>query len=167
MAESLVLQAALLLAQFFDQSIHRISRYDVCDFICWSMFDGRNQEHLTTQELHELECFVEDLEYRLSLKLHGQKTDEDANEFPNDDANTCPPATLDNPVTTFTPTGTLQRDVIVKPMATFTPTKDDVSNLDEETTSSASDASGTSGRPRPKKRMLIVNADLTLLLIHP
>ena len=58
---------------FFDQPIERISRYDVCDFICWAMFDGRNQEHLTTHELHELECFLEDFEYRISLKLYGAR----------------------------------------------------------------------------------------------
>lgn len=60
---------------FFDQPIEDISRYDICDFICWSMFDGRNQEHLTTEELHDLECFLEDIEYRVSLQLYGE-TDE-------------------------------------------------------------------------------------------
>eukprot|EP00980_Cylindrotheca_fusiformis_P027687 scaffold22210_cov122-Cylindrotheca_fusiformis.AAC.1 len=56
---------------FFDEPIENISRYDVCDFTCWSMFDGRNQEHLTTLELHELESFVEEMEYRISIQLYG------------------------------------------------------------------------------------------------
>jgi hypothetical protein len=56
---------------FFDEPIGNISRYDVCDFFCWCMFDGRNQEHLTLLELHELESFVEEIEYRISIQLHG------------------------------------------------------------------------------------------------
>jgi hypothetical protein len=78
---------------FFDQRIEDISRYDVIDFICWSMFDSRNQEHLTTEELHDLECFLEDIEYRISLQLHGaideneqsfvSVADEDGNENDN------------------------------------------------------------------------------------
>lgn len=61
---------------FFDQPIENISRYDVCDFLCWSMFDGRNQEHLTLEELTDLEDFVEDLEYYISLKRFGPKGDQ-------------------------------------------------------------------------------------------
>ena len=52
-------------------SIESLSLYDIYDFLCWALFDGRNQEHLTTHELNDLEGFVEDLEYRLSLQLHG------------------------------------------------------------------------------------------------
>lgn len=63
--------ASFISGWFFDQPIEKISRYDVCDFLCWSLFDGRNQEHLTTDELHDLEYFLEDLEYQISLKLHG------------------------------------------------------------------------------------------------
>jgi hypothetical protein len=55
-------------------SFDSISRYDIFDFICWAMFDARNQEHLTTQELQDLESFVEDLEYRISLHLYGEAT---------------------------------------------------------------------------------------------
>jgi hypothetical protein len=62
---------------FFDQPIENISRYDVCDFLCWSMFDGRNQEHLTLEELTDLEDFVEDLEYYISLKRFGPKGGQD------------------------------------------------------------------------------------------
>merc|ERR1712032_564415 len=58
-------------------SIDSISLYDILDFLCWAMFDGRNQEHLTTQELDDLECFVEDLEYRVSLHLYGIAVEED------------------------------------------------------------------------------------------
>jgi hypothetical protein len=58
-------------------SVEDISRYDIFDFICWAMFDGRNQEHLTTQELQDLESFVEDMEYRISLTLYGVVVDED------------------------------------------------------------------------------------------
>jgi hypothetical protein len=50
-----------------------ISRYDIFDFICWAMFDGRNQEHLTSQELQDLEALVEDLEYRVGLHLYGEE----------------------------------------------------------------------------------------------
>jgi hypothetical protein len=70
---------------FFDQPIENISRYDVCDFLCWCMFDGRNQEHLTLEELTDLEDFVEDLEYYISLKRFGAKEDQvdedDENQF--------------------------------------------------------------------------------------
>jgi hypothetical protein len=59
--------------------IESISRYDIFDFICWAMFDGRNQEHLTTQELQDLEFFVEDLEYRISLQLYGEETGSSSN----------------------------------------------------------------------------------------
>jgi len=57
-------------------SIESISRYDIFDFLCWAMFDGRNQEHLTTQEFQDLEGFVEDLEYRISLHLYGAKEED-------------------------------------------------------------------------------------------
>ncbi|KAL3921024.1 MAG: hypothetical protein SGILL_002971 [Bacillariaceae sp.] len=59
--------------------IESISRYDIFDFICWAMFDGRNQEHLTSQELQDLEAFVEDLEYHISLQLYGEETTSSSN----------------------------------------------------------------------------------------
>lgn len=65
---------------FFDEPIENISRYDVCDFFCWCMFDGRNQEHLTTLELHELESFVEDIEYRISIQLYGAQPENENGE---------------------------------------------------------------------------------------
>jgi hypothetical protein len=68
-------------------TIESISRYDIFDFICWAMFDGRNQEHLTTQELQDLESFVEDLEYRISLHLYGVKQEpETPSTLPDDTA---------------------------------------------------------------------------------
>jgi hypothetical protein len=74
---------AFLSGWFFDQDIKKISRYDVCDFLCWSMFDGRNQEHLTIEELEDLECFVEDLEYSISIHLHGtEEQSENENDLP-------------------------------------------------------------------------------------
>ena len=64
---------------FLDRpSIESISLYDVYDFICWAMFDGRNQEHLTADELNDLEGFVEDLEYRISLQLYGVAEEEES-----------------------------------------------------------------------------------------
>jgi hypothetical protein len=61
-------------------SIDSISIYDILDFLCWAMFDGRNQEHLTTQELNDLEGFVEDLEYRISIHLYGNAVEEEKEE---------------------------------------------------------------------------------------
>ncbi|CAJ1934807.1 unnamed protein product [Cylindrotheca closterium] len=66
---------AFISGWFFDESIENISRYDVCDFLCWCMFDGRNQEHLTSLEYHELESLVEDIEYRISIQLYGAQTE--------------------------------------------------------------------------------------------
>lgn len=62
---------------FFDEPIENISKYDVRDFCAWSMFEGRHQEHLTTRELRQLEDFVEEAEYRISLHLYGAATEDD------------------------------------------------------------------------------------------
>lgn len=63
---------------FLDRpSIESIRLYDIYDFICWALFDGRNQEHLTTDELNDLEGYVDDLEYRISLQLYGISEEED------------------------------------------------------------------------------------------
>lgn len=56
---------------FFDQTHENISRYDVRDFVAWSMFEGRNQEHLTGEELSQLEDFVEELENRIGIQIFG------------------------------------------------------------------------------------------------
>lgn len=56
---------------FFDQPIDKIRRFDVFDFLAWSMFEGRHQEHLTTAEVQQLESFVDEVEYRISLQFYG------------------------------------------------------------------------------------------------
>jgi len=58
---------------FFDVPLENISRYDVRDFLCWSLFEGRNQEHLTGDELEQRESFLEELEDRLSYHVYGQE----------------------------------------------------------------------------------------------
>lgn len=60
---------------FFDAPLDAISRYDVRDFLCWSLFEGRNQEHLTGEELQQLEGFLEELEDRLSYHIYGEAED--------------------------------------------------------------------------------------------
>ncbi|KAL7580193.1 hypothetical protein ACA910_012943 [Epithemia clementina (nom. ined.)] len=66
---------------FFDEPITKISRYDVCDYLAWSMFEGRHQEHLTTAEHCQLEAFLEEMEHRISLLLDGPlDSDEDSDE---------------------------------------------------------------------------------------
>jgi hypothetical protein len=62
---------------FFDAPLEAISRYDVLDFLCWSLFEGRNQEHLTGYELEQLEGFLEKLEERLSYHLYGENEEEE------------------------------------------------------------------------------------------
>jgi hypothetical protein len=62
---------------FFDCDIESITKYDVRDFCAWSMFEGRHQEHLTTSELRQLEDFVEEAEYRVSLQLYGEAEDQE------------------------------------------------------------------------------------------
>jgi len=61
---------------FFDHDCREISAYDVRDFVAWSMFEGRHQEHLTEAELEQLEDFVEELQHRISLELYGAASDE-------------------------------------------------------------------------------------------
>ena len=52
------------------------------------MFDGRSLEHVTDAESHELESFIEDLEYLISLKLHGaREVVEDAGSGKENDPN--------------------------------------------------------------------------------
>ena len=68
--------AALITGWFFDQPIHKISRYDAREFITWCMFEGRNQEHLTGQELRQLHDFLHQLELSISLHWYGAKEEE-------------------------------------------------------------------------------------------
>lgn len=70
---------------FFDESIDNISKYDIRDFIAWSMFEGRHQEHLTEAEVRQLEEFVEEVEQRISLHLYGQVEDGDTTEEGDED----------------------------------------------------------------------------------
>jgi len=66
---------------FFDESVDAISAYDIRDFVAWSMFEGRHQEHLTAQEVRQMEDFCQELQYRISLELYGVKEeDEDDDE---------------------------------------------------------------------------------------
>ena len=65
---------------FFDENIDNITRYDIFDFVCWSMFDGRNQEHLTLEEERELEDFIDELEMIVSLHLYGTKDETEIEE---------------------------------------------------------------------------------------
>ena len=58
---------------FFDQPLEGISKYDVRDFIAWSMFEGRNLEHLTLEELEQLDDFVDEIEWRISLHMYGME----------------------------------------------------------------------------------------------
>ena len=58
---------------FFHCSLECISRYDICDFLTWFMFETRHQEHLTNEELQQLEQFVQHLEHRIGLQLYGSR----------------------------------------------------------------------------------------------
>jgi pimeloyl-ACP methyl ester carboxylesterase len=56
---------------FFDQPLENISKHDMRDFMAWSMFEGRRLEHLTGEETNQLEEFVDEIEWRISLHLYG------------------------------------------------------------------------------------------------
>jgi Predicted hydrolases or acyltransferases (alpha/beta hydrolase superfamily) len=56
---------------FFDEKLENITRYDICDFLAWCMFESRNQEHLTNQETEQLHDMVHKIEYCLSIHLYG------------------------------------------------------------------------------------------------
>lgn len=61
---------------FFDEPLENVSKYDLRDFICWALFEGRNQEHLTVEELHQLDEFVDEMEWSISLYLYGTEDEE-------------------------------------------------------------------------------------------
>lgn len=63
---------AYITGWFFDQDIETLSRYDILDFTTWAMFEGRNQEHLTGEEVNQLKLFVKDLEWVCSIFLYGE-----------------------------------------------------------------------------------------------
>jgi hypothetical protein len=69
---------------FFDQPIEGISKYDIRDFIAWSMFEGRNLEHLTLEELEQLNDFVDEIEWRISLQMYGAVEEEDEEQVDED-----------------------------------------------------------------------------------
>lgn len=71
---------------FFDEPIDNISKYDMRDFVAWSMFEGRHQEHLTSSEQEQLEDFVTEAELRISLFLYG-KADDDDKEYEKEKQN--------------------------------------------------------------------------------
>lgn len=66
---------------FFDEKLENISRYDVRDFVTWSMFDGRNQEHLSGEEVKQLNLFMNELERRIGLQLFGAIDDDNDNRL--------------------------------------------------------------------------------------
>lgn len=56
---------------FFEEKLESLTKYDVMDYLTWSMFEGRHIEHLTHDESKQLRQFVEDLEYKISIELFG------------------------------------------------------------------------------------------------
>ena len=67
------------------KKLDNLTRYDIMDFLTWSLFEGRNIEHLTMEETNQLRGFVSDLEYKISIELHGVKDDDDADDDDDDD----------------------------------------------------------------------------------
>ena len=65
---------------FFDEELENITRYDVLDICTWSMFEGRNQEHLTEEEVGQLNWFVGVLERVIAVALYGEKEEEEDND---------------------------------------------------------------------------------------
>lgn len=65
---------------FFGEKLDKLTRYDVMDFLTWSMFEGRNLEHLTSEESDQLEGFVRDLEYWISVEMYGVECSGDNNQ---------------------------------------------------------------------------------------
>lgn len=70
---------------FFGEKLEKLTGYDVMDFLTWSLFEGRNMEHLTQEEMNQLRGFVTDLEYEISLELYGVREEGGENKMANDD----------------------------------------------------------------------------------
>ena len=71
---------------FFNVELEDITRYDVMDFVSWSMFEGRHQEHLTDGEVGQMNWFVRELECRIGVFLYGEmECNDNENEDDNDD----------------------------------------------------------------------------------
>jgi len=51
---------------FFDVDTSNVGRYDVMDWCSWSLFEGRNQEHLTKDEIVTLKGMVDEIEKRIA-----------------------------------------------------------------------------------------------------
>jgi len=60
---------------FFGEELEKLTGYDVMDFLTWSLFEGRNIEHLTQEEMVQLRGFVTELEYKISSELYGVEED--------------------------------------------------------------------------------------------
>lgn len=56
---------------FFDLPLEEITKYDLLDFFAWSMYEGRNQEHLTQDEQQQLTEFIDEIEWRISIHKYG------------------------------------------------------------------------------------------------
>ena len=66
--------------------LEMLTKYDIMDFMSWSLFEGRNIEHLTHEELHQLRGFVSDLEYKISIELYGARKEGEESQGKNDTA---------------------------------------------------------------------------------
>jgi len=62
---------AFIRGWFFDEKFEDITRYDICDWITWSMFEGRKQEHLVEEEIRQLQRYLQQLEWSISVHLFG------------------------------------------------------------------------------------------------
>ena len=71
------LQAAAL------TELQQVNVADISGFVCWSMFEGRRTEHLTTAEAAQLKSFLTEIQERLSLQFYGS-VDEDDTENNSD-----------------------------------------------------------------------------------
>jgi hypothetical protein len=45
------------------------------------MFEGRNLEHLTLEELEQLDDFVDEIEWRISLQMYGEVEEDEYEEL--------------------------------------------------------------------------------------
>lgn len=73
---------------FFDHPIENISRYDIRDFLAWSLFEGRNQEHLTGAEVAQLDECIDDLERRITRHMLRKSASESSLETPTQESGT-------------------------------------------------------------------------------
>lgn len=62
------------------EDLSRVSESDLLFFVCWSLFEGRRIEHLTTPERKQLESFVHEIQIRLSLQFYGAMQEEEEEE---------------------------------------------------------------------------------------